>query len=62
MKKLFIIMFTVFLNGAFFSCTPEHIVAEDQTQATDCCGEDGDIDPPPPPPPPSGGKNSQGGK
>ena len=56
MKKIYVIVLTVFLNLAFFSCTPEAL--EDQVlnteQATDsddetpCCDEDGDIDPPPP--------------
>lgn len=46
----------VFLNIAFFSCTPEAL--EDQVlnteQITDedelkkCCDENGDLDPPPP--------------
>jgi hypothetical protein len=61
MKKIYIIVFTVFLNVTFFSCTPENIV--DNAQATECCGENGDIDPPPPPPPPpTGGKTSLGSK
>lgn len=48
-------MLTVFLNFAFFSCTPTSLV-EGATQATEeCCDEDGDIDPPPPPPPPGNG-------
>ena len=43
-------MFTVFLNGIIFSCTPENLKEEiNTTQA--CCGEDGDLEPPPPPPP-----------
>ena len=50
MKKIYIIMFTVFLNGIIFSCTPENLKEEiNTTQA--CCGEDGDLEPPPPPPP-----------
>lgn len=49
MKKLSIIIFTVFLNLAFFSCNPESIVDEAIPQA--CCGEEGNIPPPPPPPP-----------
>ena len=43
-------MFTVFLNGAFFSCTPEAIADEIEEQA--CCDGTGEIDPPPPPPDP----------
>jgi hypothetical protein len=50
MKKIFIILFTVFLNIAFFSCNPERIADDLAPQA--CCGEEGNILPPPPPPPP----------
>jgi hypothetical protein len=50
MKKIFIILFTVFLNVAFFSCNPERISDDLAPQA--CCGEEGNILPPPPPPPP----------
>jgi len=62
MKKIFIIVVAVFFNATFFSCTPENITNE--AQSTECCGENGDIDPPPPPPPPppTGGKSSQGSK
>ncbi|WP_243471542.1 hypothetical protein [Winogradskyella sp. MH6] len=52
MKKISVILFTVFLNMAFFSCNPESITDEVIPQA--CCGEDGEIPPPPPPPPPTG--------
>ncbi|WP_461588888.1 hypothetical protein [Winogradskyella sp.] len=51
MKKTFIILFTVFLNMAFFSCNPESLTDEVVPQA--CCGEGEEI-PPPPPPPPTG--------
>lgn len=57
MKKISIILFTVFLNMAFFSCNPESI-AEDLTPQA-CCNEGEDI--PPPPPPPPGGDNNIGG-
>lgn len=44
MKKFSLIILTVFLNGAIFSCTPNSI-AEDETQfeqqATE--GEDGEV-------------------
>jgi hypothetical protein len=42
MKKFFIIIFTVFLNGAFFSCTPTslHEVANTEQGTT---GEDEEI-------------------
>lgn len=53
MKKIYIIMLTVFLNLAFTSCTPQSLTDEVSTPQS-CCGEDGDIIPPPPPPP-SGG-------
>ncbi|WP_452223493.1 hypothetical protein [Lacinutrix chionoecetis] len=42
MKKLFIIVFTVFLNGAFFSCTPTSI--HDPVNAEQATGgEDAEI-------------------
>jgi hypothetical protein len=49
MKKISIILFTVFLNVAFFSCNPESLTEEVIPQA--CCDGNGEIDPPPPPPP-----------
>lgn len=52
MKKISIILFTVFLNMAFFSCNPESITEDVVPQA--CCNEGEDIPPPPPPPPPGG--------
>ena len=57
MKRLFLIALTVFLNVAFFSCTPlddEDEYQELVTNQEDCCGE-GEIIPPPPPPPPTDG-------
>lgn len=46
MKKISLIIFTVILNTALFSCTPDGIASEDETilaiEATG--GEDGDID------------------
>ncbi|MCB0437972.1 MAG: hypothetical protein KDD20_04455 [Mangrovimonas sp.] len=51
MKKIYIILFTVFLNMAFTSCTPT-AVNEEAVQSDDCCGGTGGI---PPPPPPYGG-------
>jgi hypothetical protein len=47
-------MFTIFLNVALFSCTPQAISADVQTGQA-CCGEDGNFPPPPPPPPPPAG-------
>ncbi|QXP58179.1 hypothetical protein [Olleya sp. HaHaR_3_96] len=61
MNKIYVIMFTVFLNVTLFSCTPENIV-EDINSTQICCGEDGELEPPPPPPPTEGGKITQGGK
>ncbi|AUC76832.1 hypothetical protein CW732_14555 [Olleya sp. Bg11-27] len=61
MNKIYVIMFTVFLNATLFSCTPENIV-EDINSTHACCGEDGELEPPPPPPPTDGGKIAQGGK
>ncbi|WP_452228284.1 MULTISPECIES: hypothetical protein [unclassified Lacinutrix] len=52
MKKIYVILLTVFLNVALFSCTPTSIQEDAPTATVDCCDEDGDIDPPPPPPPP----------
>ncbi len=54
MKKIYVIIFTVFLNMAFHSCTPQGI-SDNAPAATeeDCCG-DGSPIPPPPPPPPGG--------
>lgn len=46
MKKIILIILTVFLNLALFSCTPEKL----QDQVIDpqsCCGEDIIIPPPP---------------
>tara|TARA_R110002167_G_scaffold247308_7_gene452909 strand:- start:355 stop:519 length:165 start_codon:yes stop_codon:yes gene_type:complete len=51
MKKIYVILFTVFLNLGLFSCTPDSI-SEGELQIQACCGGDnGDIPPPPPPPP-----------
>ncbi|MBU2920705.1 hypothetical protein KO504_05090 [Winogradskyella psychrotolerans] len=50
MKKIYVIVFTVFLSTAFFSCNPESLVDEIAPQA--CCDEGEDIPPPPPPPDP----------
>ncbi|WP_164076255.1 hypothetical protein [Flavimarina sp. Hel_I_48] len=48
MKKSILIILTVFLNLALFSCSPEKLNEELQnTQA--CCGDDEPIPPPPPP-------------
>jgi len=51
MKKIYIILFTVFLNLGFQSCTPEALT-EDLSAPQACCGDD--QHPPPPPPPPGG--------
>jgi hypothetical protein len=52
MKKIYIILFTVFLNLGFQSCTPEAL-SETSNLPQACCGDD--IPPPPPPPPGEGG-------
>ncbi|WP_055443237.1 hypothetical protein [Lacinutrix himadriensis] len=63
MKKIYVILFTVFLNVALFSCTPTSLQEESPSATVGCCGEDGDLDPPPPPPPPPpGGKSIKGVK
>ena len=43
-------MFTVFLNLAMFSCSPQANTDENSPQQTeeDCCDEDDPIIPPPP--------------
>lgn len=53
MKKIYLLLLTVFLNVAFFSCTPEAL-NENVTVPQACCGDDGELPPPPPPPPPGG--------
>lgn len=57
MKKLYLLLLTVFLNLAFFSCTPQALNESgvSATEVGDCCDEDGEILPPPPPPPGNGG-------
>ncbi|MFC7356730.1 hypothetical protein ACFQO1_03450 [Jejudonia soesokkakensis] len=50
MKKIVMIICTVFLNAGIFSCTPETLVGTSTPVA--CCDEEGNIPPPPPPPPP----------
>lgn len=46
MKKLNAIIFTVFLNLAFFSCTPAALQDDTET-AQECCGTEGGVNPPP---------------
>ncbi len=48
MKKIYVILFTVFLNAAYFSCTPQNLSDEANVPQA-CCGEDDPILPPPPP-------------
>ncbi len=48
MKKLLAIFFTVFLNLAFYSCTPAAMQDDTQETPQACCGGDGEILPPPP--------------
>ncbi|MBL7559841.1 hypothetical protein JAO71_08500 [Olleya sp. YSTF-M6] len=43
MKKLFIIVFTVFLNVAFYSCTPTSLDDESDKVEMGTGGEDGEI-------------------
>ncbi len=47
MKKIILIVFTVFLNVVAFSCSPQSLSSED-TIPQACCGEDDHIPPPPP--------------
>ena len=48
MKKIHLILFTVFLNMGLFSCTPTAVsetgISADEDQ--ECCGNGGDIPPP----------------
>ena len=53
MKKIILIMLTVFLNVGLYSCTPTNNVDDDITPQA-CCGDDDEILPPPPPPPTEG--------
>ncbi|WP_299100885.1 hypothetical protein [uncultured Winogradskyella sp.] len=46
MKKIYVILFTVFLNSVFLSCNPESLNEDNTPQL--CCGENGEIPPPPP--------------
>ena len=50
MKKVHIILFTLFLNVVFYSCTPPEI-SDNSSSIQACCGEGEDLPPPPPPPP-----------
>lgn len=56
MKKIHLILFTLFLNTALFSCTPTALSELDKNaeDGQECCGNGGDI-PPPPPEPETGG-------
>lgn len=58
MNKIYLLLLTVFLNLAFFSCNPTSLTDDALIeQADNCCDEEGDILPPPPPPPSQGGRN-----
>ncbi len=48
MKKITLILVTVFLNMALFSCTPQ-AMSEEVKGVQACCGDDGNLPPPPPP-------------
>lgn len=50
MKKIYLIILTVFLSIASISCSPQGL-ADDNPEPQACCGEDDHI----PPPPPNGG-------
>ena len=51
MKKIHLILFTVFLNMALFSCTPTSVSdIQPSADGDQCCGNGGDIPPPPPNP------------
>ena len=59
MKKIYVIVFTVFLSMALFSCNPERLVGDSAPQA--CCDQGEDIPPPPPPPDPTIPSTGSGG-
>lgn len=48
MKKSYIVLFAIFVNSVFFSCTQPSLGDEDviQTEIAECCDEDGEILPP----------------
>ena len=49
MKKIHLIIFTVFLNIALYSCTPQAISDTNSIETEeDCCGNGGNIPPTPP--------------
>ena len=65
MKKISLIIITVFLNFFLYSCSGEELVYTGESSNSelyttgqsfsteneeDCCGDEGDILPPPPPP------------
>lgn len=47
MKKIYLLLFTVFLTTTFFSCNPTSLVEDEliEQQAKDCCDGEGDIPP-----------------
>ncbi len=52
MKKAYLILFLTLLNLSLYSCSPESNASDNniqQTDETDCCGDDNPITPPPPP-------------
>lgn len=55
MKKIYLVFLAVFMNVAFYACTPETIAKD--INGTVCCDEEGTI--PPPPPPQDPGANEQ---
>lgn len=51
MKKTVLILFVVIFNLGVYSCSPESNTSDhdiQQTDKTDCCGDDNPITPPPP--------------
>ncbi|WP_165605777.1 hypothetical protein [Flavivirga aquatica] len=47
MKKITLIILTVFLNVGLFSCSPETVTENNNPQEQLCCDEEGPIIPPP---------------
>jgi len=52
MKKRQLILFTVILNTASYSCEPEKSIQDikSESEVEMCCGNGEEIPPPPPPP------------
>jgi len=52
MKKIFILLGVILMNGMLFSCSNDEDLSAyvEEIEIQNTGGEDGDLDPPPPPP------------